>query len=394
MNANEQTLQAKRATKAIFLVCGLAISSWAPMVPFAKERLGLNDASLGLLLLLLGAGAILMMPISGFLSHRFGTRKVIMGSGMITAAVLPLLLIMPDPVTMGVTIFVFGAAVGTVDVAMNSQAIHVQNRQEKSIMSSIHGLFSVGGLLGALGLGLLIKAGLSPLVSAVAIAILLVLILIWKYPALLSKELEHHTPEHPKEEQQSSTGKKLSWLNSSVIFLGAACFAVFLSEGAMLDWSALFLKENRNVEAELAGIGYAAFSVAMATMRLLGDGIVEKFQPKTVVLGGGVLAATGLFLAVSAPWVGVTLFGFILLGIGAANIVPVFFSEGGKLRNVPASIAIPAISTMGYAGQLAGPALLGFIAYRFSLSAALIFIGILLLTVAVAYWIRKPQNNT
>lgn len=381
---------AKKATQYIFLVCGFALSSWAPMVPFAKERLQLNDGNLGLLLLLFGAGAISMMPLSGYLSKRYGTRVIILISGLVAAIFLPILLLMPNPWTMGAALFVFGGGIGVIDVAMNSHGIHVQNQYGRSIMSSLHGLFSVGGLCGSLGLGLLIRAGLDPLAAAISISILLIVILLWKYKSLFSKQQEGNVPENNTEEKNEVKTRR-GWLSPGIIFLGAACFAVFLSEGAMLDWSALFLKENRGIAAELAGVGYATFSVAMAAMRLLGDRIVERFSGKTVVVGGGLLAALGIFIAVANPLVPVTLLGFVLLGVGAANIVPVFFSEGGRLKGIPASVAIPAISTMGYAGQLAGPALLGFIAYHFSLTAALTFTGILLLSVSLAYAFRKPN---
>ena len=386
------TTKAKKATQYIFLVCGFALSSWAPMVPFAKERLHLNDGSLGLLLLLLGAGAISMMPLSGYLSKRYGTRVVILVSGLVAAIFLPILLLMPNSWTMGAALFVFGGGIGVIDVAMNSHGIHVQNEYGRPIMSSLHGLFSVGGLCGSLGLGLLMRAGLDPLTAAISISILLIFILLWKYQLLFTKEQEDGiTGNNVPEENKTKT--KSGWLSPSVIFLGAACFAVFLSEGAMLDWSALFLKENRGIDAELAGVGYATFSIAMAAMRLLGDRIVERFSGKTVVVGGGRIAALGIFIAVGTSWVPATLFGFVLLGVGAANIVPVFFSEGGRLKGIPASAAIPAISTMGYAGQLAGPALLGFIAYHFSLTAALSFTGALLLIVALTYAFRKNSVN-
>lgn len=390
MKVNLITTEAKKATKYIFLVCGFALSSWAPMVPFAKERLHLNDGSLGLLLLLFGAGAISMMPLSGYLSKRYGTRIVILISGLVAAVFLPLLLLMPNPWMMGVALFIFGGGIGVIDVAMNSHGIHVQNQYGRPIMSSLHGLFSVGGLCGALGLGLLMKAGLDPLAAAISISILLIAILAWKYKSLYSKQQEGDLPENKAQEEHKSKTTS-GWFSPRIIFLGAACFAVFLSEGAMLDWSALFLKENRGINAELAGVGYATFSIAMAAMRLLGDRIVERFSGKTVVVGGGLIAALGIFIAVATPWIPMTLFGFVLLGLGAANIVPVFFSEGGRLKGIPASVAIPVISTMGYAGQLAGPALLGFIAYHFSLTIALAFTGTLLLGVAVAYAFRKPN---
>jgi predicted MFS family arabinose efflux permease len=386
---NEQTRNARRATKAIFLVCGLGISSWAPMVPYAKDRLGLNNADLGLLLLLLGAGAIAMMPVSGMVAHRYGSRPVIRVAGITMALFLPLLLIITSPILMGGALFIFGSAVGVIDVAMNAHGVQVQNNSHKPIMSSLHGLFSVGGLFGSLGLGFLMKMGLSPMVAAICISVLLIIIVSWSYPYLFDVHTEKDIIQKfssPREEKQQN---RVSWLKGSVIFLGIMCFAVFLSEGAMLDWSAIFLRDNKHINPEMTGVGYAAFSVAMATMRLLGDKIVSHLNGKTVVAGGAVIAAAGIFLAIFTPWVATSLLGFVLLGIGAANIVPVFFSEGGRLKGVPSTVAIPVISTMGYAGQLVGPALLGFIAFHFSLNAAFGFIAVLLLLVAIAYGGKK-----
>ncbi|MET0244467.1 MAG: MFS transporter [Flavitalea sp.] len=372
---------ARKATKAVFLVCGLGMSAWAPMVPYAKERLGLNDSNLGLLLLLLGGGAITMMPISGMIAHRYGSRIVMLVAGIVLATALPLLAVLDSVVPMAIALFVFGAGIGTIDVAMNIHGVEVQNRSDKAIMSSLHGLFSVGGLFGSLGLGFLIKAGLDHFSAALAIAVLLVIIVSVSFQFLLSPA-EEKQQVVAKEETQKS---KISWLHSSVLFLGIMCFIVFLSEGAMLDWSAVFLRENRGVDEALTGVGYAAFSIAMATMRLVGDKIVAKLSSGVVVIGGSLIAASGLFLAVLTPWLATSIIGFILLGLGAANIVPVFFSEGGKLKDVPASVAIPAMTTIGYAGQLAGPAMLGFIAHSFTLPVAIGFCGILMLIVAISF---------
>jgi predicted MFS family arabinose efflux permease len=382
-------IRAKNATKIIFLVCGLGISSWAPMVPYAKDRLQLNDSNLGLLLLMLGLGAIAMMPVSGILAHRYGTRKVILVAAIGMALMLPMLLMMTSVVAMGLVLFIFGAAVGTVDVAMNSQGVQVERMSPQPVMSSLHGLFSIGGLFGSLGIGFLMKLGLDPVHAAIAIALLLIGIVSWKYGDLLNLETERSVARKLADPAEK---RSLMWLNNSVLFLGILCFAVFLSEGAMLDWSAIFLKENRGIDEAFAGIGYAAFSVAMASMRLVGDKLVARFDGKTVVVTGCILAAAGLSLAVFTPWLATSIGGFILLGLGAANIVPVFISEGGKIRNIPATVSIPAISTIGYAGQLAGPAILGFIAHRFSLSIALAFNAALLLMVALAYSTRKNKN--
>jgi len=395
MKIEKYVVSAKYATQAIFLICGLALSSWAPMVPLAKERLGLNDANLGILLLLLGGGAIIMMPISGILSHRYGTRIVILISGLVAAIMLPLLLMMPTIATMAISLFIFGAAIGTIDVAMNSHGVAVEHGYGTPIMSSLHGLFSLGGLFGSLGLGFLMKLGLPPMLAAVTISLLLIFILLLKYPRLFDRNTERSQliKEDPKD--NSSQKSKRVWLKGSVLLLGISCFAIFLSEGAMLDWSAIFLTENRNIDPKLAGVGYASFSIAMATMRLLGDQIVSKLNGKIVVIGGGLIATIGIVLVVAVPYLPVSILGFIFLGVGASNIVPVFFSMGSRLKDVPAAIAIPAISTMGYAGQLVGPALLGFIAYRYSLHHALLFTALLIFLVAIGYGIgsRKKQSH-
>ncbi|WP_295200780.1 MFS transporter [uncultured Chryseobacterium sp.] len=382
--------RAKRATQYIFLVCGLALSSWAPMVPLAKDRLQLNEAELGLLLLLLGGGALVTMPLSGFFISRAGTRKVILASVLLTAFLLPCLLVIANVYLMGIAVFAFGCGIGTIDVAMNSHGVQVQNAYKKPIMSSLHGLFSVGGLLGSIGLGFLIKAGLDPLFAAVAISAVLIALLAFQFRNLLNYTSEKEiTRKFSHINEDEAVTSRLQWLNVSVLLLGVMCFIAFLSEGAVLDWSAILLRDHKNVSAEFSGMGYAAFSVAMAVMRLAGDSLISKLNSKTVVVGGSLIAAVGIVILVFSPWIAGFLAGFILLGIGAANIVPVFFSEGGRIKGLSPAVTIPVISTMGYAGQLAGPALLGFIAHHFSLNLAFEIIALLFVIVAVLYTFRK-----
>lgn len=383
-------IKARTATQLIFLVCGLGMASWAPMVPYAKDRLALNDADLGLLLLLLGAGAMLMMPTSGWLVNRFGSRLLMACAVLVMAFCLPLLLLYSSMAAMAVTLFIFGAGIGTIDVAMNAHGVQVQNLYGKPIMSSLHGLFSVGGLFGSLGLGFLIKLGLNPMYAIVSIAVLMILITLTYYKHLFPADTERAIIAKVSTSDQTSGegNQRWGWLHGSVLFLGVMCFAVFLAEGAILDWSAIFLRDTKGVEQEFAGIGYAAFSVAMAVMRLVGDKLVARLNSKTVVVGGSILGAVGLLIAILSPLVVGTLIGFVLLGLGAANIVPVFFSAAGTLPGVASTVSISAITTIGYTGLLAGPALLGFIAQQFSLAAALSFVALLLLIVALSYGIK------
>jgi len=360
------------------------------MVPYVKDRLVLNEADLGFLLLLLGLGAIAMMPVSGILMNKIGSRKVIVASTFLVALSMPFLVIIPSFIGMAVVLFLFGCGIGTVDVAMNAHGVQVQNLYGRPIMSSLHGLFSVGGLLGPLIIGFLMKSGLEPLYAAIAIALLLIILAVSQYKYLFDSDFEKETINQFTQatEGKSLNKNKFQWLNGSILLLGFMCFSTFLSEGAMLDWSAVILRDLKDITPEFAGAGYAAFSIAMAVMRLLGDRIVSKLNSKTVVTGGGLVAVTGVILIIAGS-LPISILGFILLGTGAANIVPIFFSEGGKIPGVSPTTSISAITTMGYAGQLAGPALLGYIAHLFSLQIAFGLIAFLLLTVAVIYGLKK-----
>jgi fucose permease len=381
--------KARMATQLIFLVCGLGMASWAPMVPFAKDRLALNDADLGLLLLLLGGGAMLMMPVSGWLVSRFGSRVVMACAALVIALALPLLLMLPSVAAMAVTLFIFGSGIGTIDVAMNAHGVQVQNLYGKPIMSSLHGLFSVGGLFGSLGLGFLIKMGLNPVYAIVSISGLIIVITLTQYNSLFSFASERQAiARFSGSEKPVEGARTFGWLNGRVLFLGFMCFAVFLAEGAVLDWSAIFLRDTKGIATEFSGVGYAAFSIAMAIMRLVGDKLVARLNGKTVVVMGSLLGAVGLGIAVLSPWVVGVLAGFVLLGLGAANIVPIFFSEAGRLPGISPTVSIPAITTIGYTGMLAGPASLGFIAQHFSLSTAFGSLALLLIVVALSYALK------
>jgi predicted MFS family arabinose efflux permease len=360
---------ARLATCAIFLICGISMASWAPMVPYAKERLALNDLQLGLIMLGLGGGAMVTMPLSGLLINRFGSRAIILTAVLLHSAMLPLLTLAPNAWMLGGFLFLFGCGIGAVDVAMNAQAVDVELKMGKAIMSSFHGLFSVGGLIGAAGVSLLLRGGTNLTSCALAVVALSVAILLWQFPRLL-----------PPKEGHKVAGTKLTLPHGPIILIGAMCFITFLAEGALLDWSAVYLKFSRGFAEETAGIGYAIFSVAMAVGRLTGDFVARKLGPVPTVRFGSLVGALGYFLTVSAPWWPVSLCGFLLIGLGVANAVPLMFSAAG--RQGDPNVNIPAITTLGYAGLLAGPALIGGVAYLTSLPIALAAIGILLLVVA------------
>ena len=360
----------RRATSAMFLVCGTATSTWAPMVPFAKERLGLDERGLGFVLLALGGGSMVAMPLAGVAIHYWGSRRVVLCMALATCAALPFLAIAPTPLLLTVTLFIFGASLGAMDVAMNAQAIAVQHEAPRPIMSSFHALFSLGGIAGAAIVSLGLRAGMSLGACAALIAVAMA--------ALASAEQRHLVPD-----LAGTEGATLTIVpRAAVLLLGALCFMSFLGEGAVLDWSAVFLREHRRVDVSLAGFGYAAFSVAMTVCRLTGDGLTHRFGSRQMLRIGGALACIGFLAAALLPWTTAALAGFVVVGIGAANIVPVLFSGAGRVPGVPPGIALATVTTIAYAGLLLGPALIGFVADATSLSAAFVVVAAMFAVVA------------
>ena len=364
------------STRIAFFIAGFGLAAWAPLVPYAKARAGLDEATLGLLLLCLGAGSILAMPIAGLLATRFGCRKVTIGGTLLICLALPLLATASSIPLLIATLFIFGAGLGVVDSTVNLQAVIVERASGRNMMSGFHGLFSVGGIVGAAGVSGLLAVGLTPFW---AMAVVIVLIL-----AALFKAAPHLLPYGSE-----SSGPAFAIPHGVVLFIGLLCFTVFLAEGAMLDWSAVFLTSEKHINEVYAGLGYAAFALTMTAGRLLGDTIVSRLGARRVIVLGGLFAAAGLALATVAPDWEVSLLGYALVGAGCSNIVPVLYTAVGKQTVMPESIAVPAITTLGYAGILVGPAAIGFIAHASSLNIAFGLIAVMLVGVAISGRILK-----
>ncbi|MGJ7904514.1 MFS transporter [Lysobacter sp. 1R34A] len=368
------------STRIAFFIAGLAMAAWAPLVPYAKARTGIDDGMLGLLLLALGAGSLATMPLTGAIAARYGCRRVILLASAVVCAALPLLTHFSSVPAMALTLFVFGAAIGTIDVAINIQAVIVEKASGRALMSGFHGFFSVGGIAGAGLVSALLWLQAAPAVAAMSVAVALALLMLAGSRGLL------------RYGDDSQGGSMFVLPHGVVILIGALCFIVFLAEGAMLDWSALLLVSQRGVEARVAGIGYAVFALAMTIGRFSGDRIVHRFGPRPVLAAGGACAATGFILAALAPGAVPTLIGFALVGFGASNIVPILFSAAGRQTAMPAGAAISAVSTLGYAGILIGPAAIGWIAKFSSLAMAFLLLGAALVAVAASARIAAARD--
>lgn len=356
----------QHATRALFFIAGFGVASWAPLVPLVKARFGFGEDMLGLLLLCIGVGSAITMPLAGTMVTRFGCRRVLCVSSVVYALVLFSLSLMTNIAMLVAALLIFGASMGTLDVAMNIHAVIVEKAAGKRLMSGMHGLWSVGGFVGAGSFSILMHFGLSPSLTIFCIAVVMLMILLIFAHHLLSDGSDGKAPS------------ALAFPKGIVAVLGVLCFVSFLAEGAVLDWSGVFLTSLRGFEMSLAGFGYAAFSGAMLIGRLGGDWIVQKFGDKRVVVGGGILSASG-FLLTLAPQAELSLVGFFLIGAGAANIVPVFYSLLGHQTVMPINMAVSAVTTMGYMGILIGPAVIGFIAQQTSLLMAFELLAILLL---------------
>lgn len=362
--------ETRLATRLGFFAAGFAMACWAPLVPFAKQNVGVDDGGLGLLLLCLGIGSIVAMPLTGFLSARIGSKPMILAGGFGLVLMLPLLVIAADPLALAVALLFFGAALGTIDVAVNVHAVEVERDSGRPLMSGFHAMFSIGGFAGAGGLTMLLSWGLTPLGSALFGSAVTALALLLAWPRLIS----------------ARGGEPVPFVlpRGIVLVLSGLAAVTFLVEGAILDWSALLVVEKGMVDAAQGGLGYMLFSIAMTFGRLTGDRIVAAFGNLRVLVTGGLatIAGIALLLATGSPVAGFC--GFVLIGLGASNLVPVLFSLAGRQTVMPPALAIAAATTTGYAGILLGPAAIGFTAQMTNLQTAFWLLALLMALVPLS----------
>ena len=377
MRKKEIGMREVHAARAFFFIGGFGTATWAPLVPLLRERLMVGDDVLGMLLLCIGVGSLLTMPLSGALAMRLGCRRVVMTAAILFAAIL-LLVSCVDALSLAVPIvLIFGAVMGCIDVVVNIVAVLVEKGIGRRIMSGMHAFWSLGGFVGAglygVWVGLL---GLTPFQST-AIAAGLILLL----TAVFGRHLIPYG---------GGGGALLALPRGIIVFVGMTAFIAFLSEGAVMDWGGVYLTTVRGMDLALAGTGYSVFSAAMLTMRFLGDRVVQRIGALLVAVGGALLAFGGILLVMFAPVDALLYVGFFAIGIGSANIVPVFFSLMGRQNVMPVSAAVSAVSTMGYLGILAGPAAIGFVSSLTTLQTAFAMLAALsILQATIGFYVFK-----
>lgn len=360
---DRESAAARMAAATVFFVNGSIFGSWVSRIPEVQRGIGASEGVLGLVLLAMAIGALAAMPITGWTVARYGSRTATIFSVLVFCLVLPFLALAPGAVTLGLVLFVFGIFNGSTDVSMNSQAAAIETRYGRSIMASFHALFSFGGLAGAALGGLLAWAGVGVMQH-----FLLATALFGAVALVASRFLL------PAGEDARESGPAFTRPNRALAALGVVALCALISEGAMADWSAVYLEDAIGSAPGLAAAGYAAFSLAMGVGRLTGDRLIELLGPVAMLRLGGGLAASGLAVALLVDQTALALVGFIGVGAGLATLFPITLSAAARAPGMAAGAGIAAMSSTGYFGFLVGPPLIGFVAEFVGLRGALVLV--------------------
>lgn len=361
------------AVLAAFFTNGAVVATWVARIPAIQIKLGLSEGTLGLILFGAAVGTISALSLVSGLIARFGSAKVTLAGALGACLFLPLLSITPSALILFFTLFLFGAALSAMDVAMNEQAVQVERNAGRALMSSFRAGFSIGGLAGSLlSAGMAALPAMPPFLHFSLVTVIFSAAMIFCYPHLL------------KEKQEEPTKQVMFRLPERALWaLGAIAFCSVIAEGAMADWSAVYLTRVLSTDTALAALGYAAFSLTMTIGRLAGDQFARIWKPAAIVRAGSVIAVLGLIMIVSTSDPIIAIAGFATVGVGLANIIPLTFSAAGNFPGIPAGVGITGVATFGYLGSLIGPPLIGSIAEAASLRMALLLIALLVSTLII-----------
>lgn len=352
---------------ALFLIHGLVVSTWVSRIVAIKTALALSDGALGFALFGAAVGSVSGIPVAGWAVSRFGSRTVTQATAAGFSLSLVLLACSTNLFTLFAALFVHGSMAGANDVAMNAHAVGIEKLYGRPTMSRFHAMFSLGGIVGA-GVGaFLASQRVAPLIHLVTAAVVILTFLAFASSLLLDT--------HEKSAKRAPL--QLRHIPRSLIILSIIGFCIFLSEGAIADWAAVYIKQVLHGGEGMAGLGYAVFSVTMTIFRLCGDAITFKLGRAWTIRGGALLAALGLLVVVLAPSAGWALAGFAASGAGFSSIIPVVFAAGGRVPAVSEAAGVATVSGLGYLGFLVGPPAIGFLSELTSLRIGLTLLVIL-----------------
>ncbi|MCE6998240.1 MFS transporter [Saccharothrix sp. S26] len=371
--------RARSCVAVVFFVNGAMFSGWASRVPAIADRVGAGPAAIAIAVFGLSAGAVVGLPLAGALVTRFGSTAVVRAVLVGYAAALAAVGLAPTLALLTVALVGLGIGNGMLDVAMNTAAVEVERRYPRQVMAAFHAQFSFGGLAGSLiGAGAA-AVGASPAAHLPVVAVVLAAIGLTAAFGLL-----------PTSPEREAVGRSSPRRDRRLVVLGLLVLCSLLCEGAVYDWSAVYLRDEAGGSPAVAALGFAAFSLSMACCRLVADRLVDRVGRVRYVRAAGVLAAAGLALALLGPGATAGVVGFGLVGLALAGVVPTLFSAAAEGRDNPAG-AIAVVSTIGYLGFLAGPALIGGIAAVSSLRPAVAALVVLALAVSAGAGVLRGR---
>ncbi len=363
------------AVSTLFFLQGLCFATWASRIPSIQQQLNLSEAMLGLILFAIPVGSLISLVFSGALVTRFGSKKIASYALLLYSLFLPIIGFAQTPVLLILALVLFGIAGNMANIAINTQAVHLEARYGRNIMASFHGLWSLAGFFAA-GIGtFMISSGMVPLTHFIIIAMVLVTGVALSFQYLL-----------PDEQRPAEKTPLFVRPDKTLLTLGILAFCCMICEGAMFDWSGIYFQKVVQAEKEWIGAGYTAFMSAMATGRFVADWVANRLQFRRTIFLSGLLIAAGLSLAVLLPVLATAIIGFILVGFGVSSVIPLVYSEAGKARSASAGMALTAVSSIGFLGFLMGPPLIGLLAGAFNLRLSFAFIALmgLLITLIIS----------
>ena len=361
-----------RGVAAAFTLNGFLFGVWASRIPSFKEEFALSQATLGFLLLALAGGAIVSFPFAGGISERLGAARMTVLEAILYCPALVALSLAPNVFLLGAALFVFGALHGSMDVAMNGWAAKVETRMARSTMSIFHAMFSLGAGIGAASGYVAVHLGLAPPAHFILMAVMGGAAALW----LMWPERDTTPPQRVASDEPQ---KLFALPHGTLLLVGLVALSIAMGEGAMADWSAVFLQRVVQVSEAQAALGYAAFSATMVLTRLSGGLLVQWFGPVMVTRLSGLIAFLGLVIVIIAPGLTVALLGFSLVGIGYAVIMPLVFSRAANDPDMAPGPAIASVATVAYGGMLLGPPVVGFVAQVAGLKVSFAMLALLAL---------------
>ncbi len=373
--------RARLGTSLVFFICGIGHGTWAPRLAELKEQVGASDGELGLALLMIGFGALIAMPLTGFLVGRLGSRRVSIAMALAQGLVFPLQAFAWNWIVLGGAMMLYGLAISSLDVAMNVQATEIERRYGRPIMSSFHGVYSVGDMVGALLTGVAASILLGLASHFLLAALVMLLVGVGGCWVMIRDQ-----------KAEPGAGPSFALPRGILIAIGLIAFAGLVAEGSVGDWSAIYLVEYQNADTKTAAIALTVFALAMAIMRFAGDRLVHRFGPFFMLQASGLLAVIGLTIALLAPSSTIAILGYGISGLGVAVLFPVSLSIAPRFSGLSPGASVAAVATVGYGGFLVGPPVIGLVADQIGLPLALCIVLALAAMILPLAWVASRQT--